>query len=248
LQYALCVHTLLKSEVGPYPEPHFPRGIDLNAEDKKARRRLYPVTIAYSLQITVLLALSLRSGKAGTAFAMIALGILAWIPIEYCSHRYVLHRAFPKRGVVGGVLHRLFDASHADHHARPWDGMYINGHFDTLWFAVVAMPLSLLAPLHTMPVFFAAVLLSYVTEEWVHHACHFRNFRWSYFQYLRRRHLFHHSRHGRGLAYGVTSGLWDGVMGTRIPGPSRERLLPSYRERKPQPLGVALARPAADGG
>ena len=30
---------LLKSEVGPFPEPVFPQGIDLGAEDRKARGR-----------------------------------------------------------------------------------------------------------------------------------------------------------------------------------------------------------------
>ena len=40
------MYTLLKSEVGPFPEPEFPQGIDLELEDGKARRRLYPWTFA----------------------------------------------------------------------------------------------------------------------------------------------------------------------------------------------------------
>jgi sterol desaturase/sphingolipid hydroxylase (fatty acid hydroxylase superfamily) len=210
------MYTLLKSKVGPYPEPSFPSGIDLDAEDHKSRRRLYPVTLIYSIQFAAVLTLAVRSGRLLTALAFVALGVLAWIPIEYFAHRYVLHGVFPKRGLLGTALHHLFDASHADHHARPWDGNYINGHVDTLWVAVVAVPASFLLPVQTAPVFVATVLACYTTEEWLHHAMHFWNLRWPYLQYIRRRHLYHHSRHGIGQGYGVTSGLWDVVASTRI--------------------------------
>jgi sterol desaturase/sphingolipid hydroxylase (fatty acid hydroxylase superfamily) len=73
------------------------------------------------------------------------------------------------------------------------------------------------------------VFLCYALEEWTHHATHFWNFKLSYFQYIRRRHLFHHSRRGRGIAYGITSGMWDVVVGTRI-GPAERRML-SVRSR-----------------
>jgi fatty acid hydroxylase family protein len=220
------MYTLLKSEVGSYPEPRFPPGIDLHAEDHKARRRLYPVTVVYSIQLVALLGFAIRRGHALAALAFLALGVLAWIPIEYWAHRYILHGVFPKRGgPLARAAHYLFDASHADHHARPWDGMYINGHLDTLWFALVVVPASFVMPAHTAPVFVATVLLCYAGEEWAHHAMHFWNFSWPYFQYLRRRHLYHHSRHGIGLGYGVTSGIWDTVARTRIPDGIRRRLL-----------------------
>jgi sterol desaturase/sphingolipid hydroxylase (fatty acid hydroxylase superfamily) len=221
------LYTLLKSEVGPFPEPHFPTGIDLKAEDAKARRRLYPVTIFYSLQFLILLGFAVRAGHALAALACVALGLAAWVPVEYLVHRYLLHGVFPKEGgPIALGLHYLFDSSHSDHHARPWDGMYINAHMDTLFAAAVFVPLSFLAPYYTLPVFVATLLVCYAAEEWVHHATHFWNFRWSYFQYLRRRHLYHHTRHGSSLAYGVTSGVWDAVSRTRIPDRERRRLLP----------------------
>ena len=236
------MYTLLKSEVGPFPEPHFPPGIDLRAEDHKARRRLYPVTVVYSVQSLILLGLAIRGDHALVALGFIALGLVAWIPIEYAVHRHILHGVFPKRGgpLVRG-LHYLFDATHADHHARPWDGMYINGHVDTLFAAVLLVPLSFLAPYYTLPQFVATLLLCYAAEEWVHHATHFGNFRWAYFQYLRRRHLYHHSRHGVGLAFGVTSGIWDVVSGTRIPARDRMRLVP-WRAAQP-PRATAESAP-----
>jgi sterol desaturase/sphingolipid hydroxylase (fatty acid hydroxylase superfamily) len=221
------MYTLLKSEVGPFPEPRFPTGINVKAEDLKARRRLYPVTVIYSVQFLVLLGLAIRSHHALVALGFVALALVAWVPLEYLVHRHLLHRAFPKRGgPLARGLHYLFDSAHADHHARPWDGMYINGHVGTLLAAAVLVPLSFLVPYYTLPEFVATLFVCYVAEEWVHHAIHFWNFRWSYFQYLRRRHLYHHSRHGAGLAYGVTSGIWDVVSGTRIPARDRRRLLP----------------------
>jgi cyclopropane-fatty-acyl-phospholipid synthase len=224
------VYTLLKSEIGAYPEPRFPTGIDLDAEDRKARRRLYPVSVIYAVQFLVLLALAVRSGHAWAAFGFAALGVVTWIPAEYLIHRYILHGVFPRRGgPLARALHYLFDASHADHHARPWDGMYINGHLDTVWLALVLVPLAFLAPLYTAPVWIATVFMCYAAEEWVHHAAHFWNFRWPYFQYLRRRHLYHHSRHGSGLAYGVTCGIWDVIAGTRIPVPDRLKLVARAR-------------------
>ena len=56
----------------------------------------------------------------------------------------------------------------------------------------------------------------------------------SYFEYIRRHHFYHHSARGRDLAFGLTSGIWDVPLGTRIPAEERERLhgrRPSRSER-----------------
>jgi len=221
------LYTLLKSEVGPYPEPVFPPGIDLAAEDRRARRRLYPVTVIYTVLFLVVLALAVRAGQAARAAGFAALGTATWTLVECLSNRYIFHVAFPQgKGPVRNLLHHLFDAAHVDHHARPWDGYHINGHLDTLFVAVVLIPLSYLGPESTTEVAVATLFACYVGEEWAHHAMHFCSFRWRYFRYLRARHLYHHSRHGEGTAFGITSDLWDKVFGTRIPAPQRQRLLP----------------------
>jgi sterol desaturase/sphingolipid hydroxylase (fatty acid hydroxylase superfamily) len=230
------LYTRLKSEVGPWPEPSFPPGIDLALEATRSRRRMVPVTLIYSSLLLTLLALAARSSQLVRALVFVVLGLALWTLMEYFVHRYVLHVAFPAgRSWSSRVLHRLFDASHADHHAQPWDGYHINGHLDTIFVAVWLVPLSFLAPPYTASVAVAALFAGYTAEEWAHHAMHFRNFRWRYFQYVRRRHLYHHSRHGVGTAYGVTSDLWDKVFGTRIPAPQRGRLLPPSAERHSMP-------------
>jgi sterol desaturase/sphingolipid hydroxylase (fatty acid hydroxylase superfamily) len=221
------VYTLLKSEVGSWPEPVFPPGVDLVLEASRSRRRMYPVTIIYAVLLLGLLATAWNASRLPRGLAFVAVGLAVWTAMEYLVHRFVLHVAFPARADWGSrVLHSLFDAAHADHHAKPWDGYHINGHLDTLFVAVWLVPVSLLAPPHTASLAVAGLFAGYVAEEWAHHAMHFRNFGWGYFQYVRRRHLYHHSRHGVGTAYGITSDFWDKVFGTRIPLPQRERLLP----------------------
>jgi cyclopropane-fatty-acyl-phospholipid synthase len=176
--------------------------------------------------------LAYRSSNLQRGLRFAALGVASWTLAEYLVHRYVLHGVFPRGpGFLRSSLHHLFDASHADHHARPWDGMHINGHIDTLFAAAVMAPFSLLAPPYTASVWVATLLVCYAAEEWLHHAMHFWNLRWTYFQYIRRRHLYHHSRHGVGTAYGITSGIWDMALRTRIPARARRMLLPRLRPR-----------------
>ncbi len=222
------MHTLLKSLAGPWPQPSFPPGIDRALEASRSRRRMYPVTAVYSLYLVGLLALDWQRSQLPPALGFCVLGVLAWTLIEYLVHRFVLHVAFPAGGGwTRRLLHHLFDASHADHHARPWDGYYINGHLDTLLVAVWLVPLGTLAPGPAVSAAIAGLLAAYVAEEWLHHAMHFRNFRWRHFQYLRRRHLVHHSRHGVDTAFGITSDFWDLVFRTRIPSAQRQKLLPA---------------------
>ena len=100
--------------------------------------------------------------------------------------------------------------------------------------AVWLVPLSFLAPPYTASVAVAALFAGYTAEEWAHHAMHFDNFRWRYFQYVRRRHLYHHSRLGVGTAYGITSDFWDKVFGTRIPAAAARSAGPAVRAGGPR--------------
>lgn len=196
------------------------------AEALKARRRLYPVTALYSAYACTVTFLALRNGPWTTVLAFFGAGVAAWTLVEYLVHRYVLHGRFPDGpGFVQHLLHRSFDHLHIEHHKRPWDGNHVSGTTkDTLPFVLVLAGASYLTPLPTLPVFVAAVLLSYIAEEWVHHSVHFCSFKGRYFQYIRRHHLFHHSPIGSEVGYGLTSGLWDVLCRTRIPAPMRRAL------------------------
>jgi sterol desaturase/sphingolipid hydroxylase (fatty acid hydroxylase superfamily) len=222
--------TVLKSVHG-IPSPLFPRDVDLVREARTARRRFYPVTVLYTAYAVVVVGRGLRDRPA-VALAFLVMGAMAWTWLEYTVHRHVLHGRFPDGpGWLQHRLHRLFDPMHGDHHQRPWDGMYINGHLASLPFAIVLALLSFLAPLPTAPVMVAGILQCYVIEEWVHYTVHFSRFHSRYFDYIRRHHLYHHCPRGKELAFGLTSGTWDAILGTRIPAADRRLLYARGRGR-----------------
>lgn len=193
-------------------------------EARKGRRRLYPTTVVYVPLTSAALVWAARSNGAWTAVAW-ALGVAFWTWLEYFVHRYVLHGVFPDGPGVKHWTHRLFDHLHVEHHARPWDGNHINGTIkDTGPFLLPVALLATLFPPHTLLAWLAGVVQAYVAEEWVHHSVHFYHFDNLYFRYIKRHHLYHHSRAGSTMAYGLTSGAWDAACGTRIPAPVRESL------------------------
>jgi sterol desaturase/sphingolipid hydroxylase (fatty acid hydroxylase superfamily) len=234
---------LLKSISG-IPDPLFPvpDGVVLADEARTARRRFYPVTILFTAYSTTVL-VSAFVFHPGYALAYLALGVMAWTLLEYLVHRFILHGRFPDGpGFFKHRVHTFFDTMHADHHQRPWDGMYINGHLDSVPFAALLVTVSfLLTPYYKAPVLVAGLLQCYVLEEWIHYSVHFCRFRSRYFQYIRFHHWYHHSPHGSAQGFGLTSGLWDRITGTRLP-----RRRPGGRQREADPQEELWRRPLAD--
>lgn len=217
---------MLKSKFG-LPRPRSPLGVNLSVEAWKARHRLYPVTLLYTAYSLTVLTLALRRGRSPfIPLVFYVAGFAAWTYVEYLAHRYVLHGAFPDGdGSVQHFLHKRFDHLHYAHHERPWDGNHISGTVkDTVAVVALVAGLSFLAPIHTLPVLFAGILQGYIVEEWVHQSVHFYHFRLPYFQYIKRHHLYHHSPHGTDVGFGLTNGLWDAVLRTRIPEAPKRRL------------------------
>ena len=202
-----------------------PNRMQIALEARKARHRLYPVSIVYSLFSVAVLAISLQR-RAFVAVAFYVLGVVSWTALEYWAHRYILHGRFPDGpGMLQHFLHRYFDHLHWEHHKRPWDGNHINGTMaDTLPFVGPLALLSFLLPIETLTVFLAGLLQAYIVEEWVHHSVHFYRFRGRYFRYIKAHHLYHHSPKGMKVAYGLSNGFWDIVYGTRISVPIRRAL------------------------
>jgi sterol desaturase/sphingolipid hydroxylase (fatty acid hydroxylase superfamily) len=213
-------------------------------EARRGRARLYPVTAFYTTACLALFAYVFRAPHRAAVLGFAAAGAFSWTLVEYLVHRYVLHGRFPDGpGVVRHFLHVRFDHLHWEHHERPWDANHINGRVqDTLPFVIALGVLAAPFPLHTAPVFLAAVVQCYVIEEWIHHSVHFYHFRNPYFRYIRKHHLFHHSPRGAEIGYGLTNGFWDVVLGTRIPEPTRSAL---YRKREAQD---PAERPRMTGG
>jgi sterol desaturase/sphingolipid hydroxylase (fatty acid hydroxylase superfamily) len=201
-----------------------PGSIRWGAEARKARRRLYPVTVVYALVTCAALVVAVRSNPLGAALAWL-LGVSFWTWLEYMVHRFILHGVFPDGPRLQHVLHRLFDHLHVKHHERPWDGNHINGTIkDTAPFLLPAFLLALALPPHALLAFLCGLTQAYVAEEWVHYSVHFHHFDNRYFRYIRRHHLYHHSQRGREVGFGLTSGAWDVAFDTRIPADVRRAL------------------------
>jgi sterol desaturase/sphingolipid hydroxylase (fatty acid hydroxylase superfamily) len=210
--------------------------VDRPAEARKARRRLYPVTVLYTLFASVVLLTALRT-RPRLALLSFGLGVALWTALEYYAHRFVLHGRFPDGpGLFQHFLHKYFDHLHWEHHKRPWDGNHINGTIaDTLPLSAPLALLGFLLPSWSLSAVLAGLLQAYIVEEWVHHSVHFYEFRGRYFRYIKRHHLYHHSPKGMNVAYGLSNGLWDIVFDTRIPADVRLSL---FREKP-------VERPAA---
>jgi sterol desaturase/sphingolipid hydroxylase (fatty acid hydroxylase superfamily) len=231
-------NVISKSKTG-LPQPQFPQGVDLAAEARKSRRRLFPVTALYSFGALTILAFGLRTGHIATAALCYVAGLCAWTYVEYLAHRYILHGRFPEGPGLRGALHRAFDHLHWEHHQRPWDGNHINGTIkDTLPFVLPVFGLGFLAPLQTVPTFLAGLIQGYILEEWVHHSVHFYNFKSRYFWYIKRHHIYHHSPRGSEVGFGLTNGFWDVMRGTRIPEDARRLLYGPRQNESSSRLGA----------
>lgn len=227
---------ILKSIDG-IPSPVFPKGVVIADEARKARTRFYPATFILISYCLPLMGIAFYHHPQ-TTFLYLLLGIALWTLLEYEVHRFVLHGRFPDgQGWLKHKIHKFFDTMHGDHHQRPWDGMYINGYLDALPFGALFVIVSFfLGPYYTAPVTVAGLLQSYVIEEWVHYSVHFHRFQWRYFQYIRFHHWYHHSPRGSVRAFGLTSGLWDDMLGTGIPEPLRSRIRPKTTPLSSEPF------------
>ena len=149
---------------------------------------------------------------------LVAAGILSWTLIEYGLHRFVFHyNARSERG------RKLLYAAHLSHHENPRERSRL------LSSLLVSLPIAtayfLLARIasgswHAATFLFAGLTAGYLGYEWLHFQAHHRRPRLRLFRYLRRYHLLHHHQ-TPDLRFGVTSPLFDLLLGTFRPLSSR---------------------------
>jgi sterol desaturase/sphingolipid hydroxylase (fatty acid hydroxylase superfamily) len=145
---------------------------------------------------------------------LISAGVLSWTSIEYVLHRFVFH--YSARSAFGK---RLLYAAHLSHHETP---RATNHLFSSL---VLSLPIAtayvLLAwvvtgSLHAAALLFGGLTAGYFCYEWLHFQAHHRRPRLRLLRYLRKYHLLHHHQTPE-LRFGVTSPLFDVLMGTFRP-------------------------------
>jgi sterol desaturase/sphingolipid hydroxylase (fatty acid hydroxylase superfamily) len=144
-----------------------------------------------------------------------AAAVIAVYPLgEYLLHRYVLHSKFLYRHQMTAALWKRI---HYDHHQNPHDLSVLFGalytSLPTLF--VLATPIGwLIAGLPGAAAAFATVLLLFSVYEFCHCIQHLPfTPRWRWLRDLKRRHLAHHFHNEHGN-FGITSFVWDRVLGT----------------------------------
>ena len=143
--------------------------------------------------------------------AAFAGGLMIWTATEYFLHRFLFHWTPP--GKIGERIHFIWPGVHHDHP---------NDRLRLVMPPSVSVPLaygfySLFALAFGGPVLFAVFggfIVGYVTYDTLHYALHHHAWQQPLFKKLKVHHMQHHFVNGN-TGYGVSSPLWDWIMGTR---------------------------------
>jgi sterol desaturase/sphingolipid hydroxylase (fatty acid hydroxylase superfamily) len=133
-------------------------------------------------------------------------GWLAWTLTEYLLHRFLFHaRLDPVRAFL----------VHGYHHVFPNDRMRLVAPPIMSWgpALIIGLLLRLLLGPNLWLTLFAGMASGYVAYDWIHYYCHHGRPRGGLGKWLRRYHMLHHHRLDH-ACYGVSSPLWDVVLGT----------------------------------
>jgi dihydroceramide fatty acyl 2-hydroxylase len=165
----------------------------------------------YGPAIVLLLVAARRPGSGlrhGIAFFA---GWLVWTFVEYLVHRFLFHRAFAptREGQIAAFL------THGYHHAYPRDPTRLV--LPPLVSVPLAVALFLIAHLvlggGAVDVAFAGFLAGYIAYDSMHYVVHHTRRKTGAIGWMRRYHLLHH-HDDVPARYGVSSPLWDFVLGT----------------------------------
>jgi sterol desaturase/sphingolipid hydroxylase (fatty acid hydroxylase superfamily) len=144
---------------------------------------------------------------------LIVLGIFIWSFAEYTLHRFIFH--FKAKSKFGQKIHFIF---HGVHHDYPMDSRRL------------VMPPSVSVPLAALfyflfeailgksfvSPFFVGFLVGYLFYDLTHYAVHHFNIHNKFWLALKKHHMRHHFQNPE-FGYGVSSPLWDYIVGTDFP-------------------------------
>jgi sterol desaturase/sphingolipid hydroxylase (fatty acid hydroxylase superfamily) len=189
--------------------------------------------IIYIPVISFTLYLSYSRGLSALAIAgMFFAGILVWTVAEYFVHRYAFHATpqieaevrdivatlepgEPAFAKITGLRHKHYFLAHGVHHDFPNDSKRL------------VMPPSASIPLAILfyvlfwlvfgstfgPAAFAGLVFGYLVYDTVHYAVHHFNLHGRVMLYLKKHHFRHHYQDSTN-DFGVSSPLWDLILGT----------------------------------
>jgi sterol desaturase/sphingolipid hydroxylase (fatty acid hydroxylase superfamily) len=143
---------------------------------------------------------------------LIFFGIVVWTLTEYTLHRFIFH--YEPKSKFGEKIHFIF---HGVHHDYPSDSRRL------------VMPPSVSIPLAVMfyilfyyllgadfvAPFFVGFLTGYLFYDMTHYAVHHFNIRNKFWLKIKKHHMRHHYQNSR-RGFGVSSPVWDDVLGTNF--------------------------------
>jgi dihydroceramide fatty acyl 2-hydroxylase len=206
--------TSAAQEEAPASWPFRPqRGVDAKIFDHPKLERLsrvHPATPAVLFLPVVVLSLAFSRQSAVSLVLTYVLGLLAWTLTEYVIHRFLFHLS-----PIGPITYRLLFLAHGVHHAHPDDA-------DRLVMPpIVSIPTGIASALTLRALlgaglwlgFFAGFVTGYVIYDSLHYFIHHHRPRTAIGKMITRHHLRHHFKDTTSR-YGVSSPLWDFILGT----------------------------------
>ncbi|HMN47630.1 MAG TPA: sterol desaturase family protein [Ignavibacteriaceae bacterium] len=151
---------------------------------------------------------------------LIIFGLFIWTITEYALHRFIFH--WELKSKLGAKIHFIF---HGVHHDYPSDSRRL------VMPPSVSIPLAalfyflfkaLIGDIFVFP-FFAGFLTGYLFYDITHYAIHHFNMHSKFWLMIKNHHMKHHYQDSH-KGYGVSSPLWDIVIGTDFPPKSTNKI------------------------
>jgi sterol desaturase/sphingolipid hydroxylase (fatty acid hydroxylase superfamily) len=170
---------------------------------------IYVPVIAYFL----LKAIYVYEITTANIFFLIVFGVVVWTFTEYTLHRFIFH--YKPKSTFGEKIHFIF---HGVHHDYPSDSRRL------VMPPSVSVPLallfyflffSILGKSNVAP-FFVGFLTGYLFYDMTHYAVHHFNIHNKFWLALKKHHMKHHYQDAE-KGFGVSSPMWDYVVGTNFP-------------------------------
>ncbi len=192
--------------------------------------------------VIVTLLLTARTGPAATGMLVLA-GLAVWTLTEYILHRFAFHAPeaimeethriaaalAPDEAVIPALpslRHVTYFIAHGVHHEYPSDSSRlvlppaVSVPLAVIFYGLFRLAFGALAS----PGIFAGFITGYLIYDTVHYAVHHPGLPTAWGRFLKRRHAHHHfvdPDHD----YGVSSPIWDWVLGTLGTHPTEQRAL-----------------------
>jgi dihydroceramide fatty acyl 2-hydroxylase len=189
-----------------------PRMFEDDRLDVLTRTPWWVVAVFWGPIILGLVGLGVVRLGMGPSLGLVLVGWLAWTLAEYLLHRFFFH--WVPDTAWGPTLHFWFHGVHHEWHQDryrlvmpPAVGVLISLPFIALFWAGLGERLF-------FPVM-GGFLLGYLVYDLVHYATHHATLRSPFFLAIKKHHLLHHhSPAHKARHFGVSSPLWDWILGT----------------------------------